>query len=161
MRRILTLPAALLVTLPLLLGAPAFAQPPDHTGPPTVEVIPLAVFGAEITGPILCDDRLLEFTEGDLVVRERTMPDGSFKATATFRDGVAVDISDGTAFRVKGAITQELVDAGVFERVRISFIGPQGEVHRGHADIIVDPVTGDLVDVLADRGDCASLGPEG
>ena len=161
MRRIMTVLAALLLTLPMLLAAPAVAQPPDHAGPPSVEVIPLVVFGAEITGPILCDDRLLEFAEGELVFRERTMPDGSFKATATFRDGVAVDVDAGTAFRVRGTVTLELVDAGVFERVRVSFIGPRGEVHRGHADIITDPVTGDLVDVLADRGNCASLGPEG
>jgi hypothetical protein len=147
MRRLAVL-ACLVVGLMVLSGGSALAERPPHAGPPEVEVFPLV----EDDEPIFCNDRVLQFTEGEVVVRFRLLPGDRGQVTAYVRDGRAVDLDDGTEFRVQGAarFMFTLDDESGMGLFSLTFVGPRGEVHRLHAHLFLE--NGE--EVVINRGDC-------
>jgi hypothetical protein len=116
----------------MVLGAPALAERPPHAAPPEVEVVPLE----EDDEPIFCNDRVLQFTEGEVVARFRLLPGDRGQVTAYVRDGRAVDVDDGTEFRVHGAarFMFTLDDESGMGLFSLTFVGPRGEVLQWWSD---------------------------
>jgi hypothetical protein len=138
----------LILTFAMLLGGTAAAEPPPHAGPPEVEIFPLV----EDDEPIFCNDRVLEFTGGEVVLRFNLLPGDRALVTARVHGGEAVDVDDGTEFRVHGAAQfrftlDEQTGRGHFS---VTFVGPGGEVHRLHVHLVLE--NGE--ETVIDRGDC-------
>lgn len=101
----------------------AAAAKPEWAGPPMVETFDL------VDDPVSfqCGERHLTFTGGQLVIRSRTLPDGSVRDTRRPVDGTLVD-QFGTIYRVHGSAGSKFDPAtgsGTF-RITGALVGPPG-----------------------------------
>lgn len=119
-----------------LLGSASqsWADPPAWGGPQQVEVTPL------VDDPVslLCGDRVVAFTDGELITRTRHLPDGSIRDVRIPVDAVASD-QFGMTYRLRGSGTSSGTETSGTFRLTGALIASDGSAETVHLFLTYSP----------------------
>jgi hypothetical protein len=119
-----------------LLGsaAQAWADPPAWGGPSQVEVTPL------VDDPLslLCGDRVVTFTDGELITRTRHLPDGSIRDVRIPVNAVAND-QFGMTYRLHGSGSSSGTETSGTFRLTGALIASNGSAETVHLFLTYSP----------------------